>query len=74
MSRVQNGPETDREVMRVPLISRPTPLEAAPRLAQAIGLEPGDLWIKRDDRTGLGGGGKAQAGSLVDAQSRRRPA
>jgi D-cysteine desulfhydrase len=57
MSRVQNGPETDREVMRVPLISRPTPLEAAPRLAQAIGLEPGDLWIKRDDLTGLGGGG-----------------
>jgi len=43
--------------MRAPLISRPTPLEAAPRLAQAIGLEPGDLWIKRDDLTGLGGGG-----------------
>jgi L-cysteate sulfo-lyase len=35
----------------------PTPLEPAPRLAEAIGLRPGDLWIKRDDLTGLGGGG-----------------
>lgn len=35
----------------------PTPLEPAPRLARLLGLEPGDLWIKRDDLTGLGGGG-----------------
>ncbi|MGW2789671.1 D-cysteine desulfhydrase family protein [Streptomyces sp. NPDC001251] len=35
----------------------PTPMEPAPRLAEAIGLRAGDLWIKRDDRTGLGGGG-----------------
>ncbi|MFI9081771.1 pyridoxal-phosphate dependent enzyme [Streptomyces sioyaensis] len=35
----------------------PTPMEAAPRLATAIGLHPDDLWIKRDDLTGLGGGG-----------------
>ena len=35
----------------------PTPLEAAPRLAQAIGLGAADLWVKRDDLTGLGGGG-----------------
>jgi L-cysteate sulfo-lyase len=35
----------------------PTPLEAAPRLAPALGLGPDDLWIKRDDLTGLGGGG-----------------
>ena len=35
----------------------PTPVEAAPRLAVAIGLEPGDLSIKRDDLFGLGGGG-----------------
>jgi D-cysteine desulfhydrase len=33
----------------------PTPLEPAPRLAAALGLR--DLWIKRDDLTGLGGGG-----------------
>jgi L-cysteate sulfo-lyase len=33
----------------------PTPLESAPRLAAALGLE--ELWIKRDDLVGLGGGG-----------------
>ncbi|MDW6063248.1 pyridoxal-phosphate dependent enzyme [Streptomyces sp. FXJ1.4098] len=38
-------------------MSRPTPLEPAPRLARAVGLEPGDLWVKRDDLIGLGGGG-----------------
>lgn len=47
----------DPEVGRAYLISRPTPVEAAPRLARAIGLGPADLWIKRDDLTGLGGGG-----------------
>jgi L-cysteate sulfo-lyase len=35
----------------------PTPLEPAPRLAAALGLEKDRLWIKRDDLTGLGGGG-----------------
>ena len=35
----------------------PTPLEEAPRLASAIGLSRGRLWIKRDDLIGLGGGG-----------------
>ncbi|MFD0164426.1 D-cysteine desulfhydrase family protein [Streptomyces decoyicus] len=35
----------------------PTPLEPVPRLARALGLGPEDLWIKRDDLTGLGGGG-----------------
>ncbi|GAA0732992.1 D-cysteine desulfhydrase [Dactylosporangium roseum] len=35
--------------------SLPTPIEPAPRLAAAVGLER--LWIKRDDLTGLGGGG-----------------
>ncbi|MCC5479198.1 pyridoxal-phosphate dependent enzyme [Streptomyces sp. NPDC059680] len=41
----------------VPLGTFPTPVEPAPRLAAALGLEPEDLWIKRDDLTGLGGGG-----------------
>jgi 1-aminocyclopropane-1-carboxylate deaminase/D-cysteine desulfhydrase-like pyridoxal-dependent ACC family enzyme len=37
----------------------PTPLEAAPRLAESLGLE--QLWIKRDDLTGLAlGGNKAR--------------
>jgi D-cysteine desulfhydrase len=33
----------------------PTPLEPAPRLAATLGLP--QLWIKRDDLVGLGGGG-----------------
>jgi D-cysteine desulfhydrase len=44
-------------VEKVTLSAWPTPMEAAPRLAQVIGLGPEDLWIKRDDLTGLGGGG-----------------
>ncbi len=40
-----------------PLGTWPTPLEPAPRLASLLGLRPGDLWVKRDDLTGLGGGG-----------------
>lgn len=42
---------------RVLLGTYPTPVEPAPRLASALGLDPGDLWVKRDDLTGLGGGG-----------------
>src|ERR1700755_614293 len=34
----------------------PTPVEQAPRLAAAIGLGIDDVWVKRDDLTGLGGG------------------
>ncbi|MGW1607746.1 pyridoxal-phosphate dependent enzyme, partial [Streptomyces eurythermus] len=41
----------------VPLGTFPTPVEPAPRLAAALGLEPDDLWVKRDDLTGPGGGG-----------------
>jgi L-cysteate sulfo-lyase len=32
-------------------------VQVAPRLASALGLGADDLWIKRDDLTGLGGGG-----------------
>jgi L-cysteate sulfo-lyase len=42
---------------RVWLGTWPTPVEPAPRLAAEIGLNEGDLWIKRDDLSGLGGGG-----------------
>jgi L-cysteate sulfo-lyase len=38
----------------------PTPLEPLPRLTAALGVSPGggpELWIKRDDCTGLAGGG-----------------
>ena len=41
----------------IPLGTWPTPVEPAPRLAAAIGLAADALWIKRDDLTGLGGGG-----------------
>jgi len=43
--------------LRVSLGSWPTPLEPAPRLAAALGLDAEDLWIKRDDLGGLGAGG-----------------
>jgi D-cysteine desulfhydrase family pyridoxal phosphate-dependent enzyme len=42
---------------RVPLAHLPTPLEAMDRLGAALGMDPGALWVKRDDCTGLAGGG-----------------
>jgi D-cysteine desulfhydrase family pyridoxal phosphate-dependent enzyme len=42
---------------RVPLAHLPTPLERADRLGARLGMEPGALWVKRDDATGLAGGG-----------------
>ena len=51
-------PELER-VPRVELAMAPTPLQEAPRLATAIGLDR--LLIKRDDNTGLAlGGNKAR--------------
>jgi L-cysteate sulfo-lyase len=44
----------------VHLSSWPTPLEPAPRLAAALGLDPADLWIKRDDLTSFAGGNKVR--------------
>jgi 1-aminocyclopropane-1-carboxylate deaminase/D-cysteine desulfhydrase-like pyridoxal-dependent ACC family enzyme len=35
----------------------PTPVQPMDRLGSALGLGPGRLWVKRDDLTGLGGGG-----------------
>jgi L-cysteate sulfo-lyase len=48
---------TGHSTERISLGTFPTPLESAPRLAAAIGLRADRLWIKRDDLTGLGGGG-----------------
>jgi len=48
---------TTNSTQRACLGTWPTPVEPAPRLAAALGLRPDDLWIKRDDLTGLGGGG-----------------
>jgi D-cysteine desulfhydrase family pyridoxal phosphate-dependent enzyme len=41
----------------LPLAHLPTPLEQADRLGAALDMEPGALWVKRDDCTGLAGGG-----------------
>lgn len=46
--------------MRPPVdlgIPLPTPVQRLDRLAAALGLEPGRLLVKRDDLTGLAGGG-----------------
>ncbi len=44
----------------------PTPLEPADRLGAALRLEPGRLWVKRDDCTGLAtGGNKARKIELL---------
>jgi D-cysteine desulfhydrase family pyridoxal phosphate-dependent enzyme len=44
----------------------PTPLEPADRLGVALRLEPGRLWVKRDDCTGLAtGGNKARKLELL---------
>ena len=43
------------DITPITLGTWPTPLEPAPRLGTALGLD--ELWIKRDDLTGLGGGG-----------------
>ncbi|WP_369264045.1 D-cysteine desulfhydrase family protein [Streptomyces sp. R35] len=50
-------PSTGSTPPRARLGTWPTPLEPAPRLAGALGLGPDDLWVKRDDLIGLGGGG-----------------
>lgn len=48
----------------------PTPLERADRLGAALALRPGQLWIKRDDCTGLAtGGNKARKLGLLLADA-----
>lgn len=42
---------------RCPLAVTPTPLQPMARLGEALGFAPGALWVKRDDLTGLAGGG-----------------
>ncbi|MFE7043202.1 hypothetical protein ACFU9X_28310 [Streptomyces atratus] len=46
-----------RTSQRAVLGTRPTAPEPMPRPARAIGPGAGDLRVKRDDLTGLGGGG-----------------
>ena len=52
------SPLVPSDLPRVALATLPTPLVAAPRLSEAVGVE---VWIKRDDLTGLLlGGNKAR--------------
>jgi D-cysteine desulfhydrase len=52
-------PQRLASLARVRLAALPTPLQPARRLSEALGLE---LWLKRDDLTGLGlGGNKVRA-------------
>ena len=65
-------PELDR-LPRLQLAITPTPLQEAPRLAAAIGLDR--LLIKRDDNTGLAlGGNKARKLEFLVADARSKGA
>lgn len=44
-------------IPRFPLVTGKTPLEPMTRLEEALGRRAGTLWVKRDDTTGLAGGG-----------------
>lgn len=62
-------PETLEAISRLPLAQLPTPLEAAPRLGNAMGLPR--LYVKRDDCTGLAlGGNKARKLEYLFAEAR----
>ncbi len=45
------------DLPRLRLAATPTPVQRADQLAVALGLGQGRLWVKRDDLTGLAGGG-----------------
>ncbi|HVL82919.1 MAG TPA: pyridoxal-phosphate dependent enzyme, partial [Pseudonocardia sp.] len=58
------------DVPRVRLGTFPTPLQAAPRLSATVGTE---IWLKRDDLTGLGlGGNKVRGLEYLIADAERR--
>ena len=53
----RNATGSVRWVDRHRLAVTPTPLQPADRLGSELGFEPAMLWVKRDDLTGLAGGG-----------------
>ncbi|MDH4145332.1 MAG: pyridoxal-phosphate dependent enzyme [Acidimicrobiia bacterium] len=58
---------------RLDFAARNTPLEPADRLAVELGLARGALWVKRDDLTGLAGGGnKARKLEYLCADAQQR--
>lgn len=61
------------ELPRVPIAHLPTPLEFCPRLTEALGGP--EIWIKRDDCTGLAfGGNKTRQLEFVFADAQRQGA
>ena len=54
----------------VPLAFLPTPLHPLDRLSDALGVPGLRIWVKRDDQTGLAGGGnKARKLTLIVADA-----
>jgi 1-aminocyclopropane-1-carboxylate deaminase/D-cysteine desulfhydrase-like pyridoxal-dependent ACC family enzyme len=61
------------KIARYPLAHLPTPLEPLPRFSRA--LDGPDIWIKRDDCTGLAfGGNKARHNEFIVAEGQRKGA
>ena len=59
------------ELPRVPIAHLPTPLEFCPRLTKALGGP--EIWIKRDDCTGLAlGGNKTRQLEFIFAEAKRQ--
>jgi len=57
---------------RLQLAALPTPLQPCPRLSEELGV---DLWVKRDDLTGLAfGGNKTRHFEFIFAEARRQGA
>ena len=57
----------------VDLLARDTPLHRIDRLGEELGFAPGRLWMKRDDLTGIAGGGnKARKLEWLVADARDR--
>lgn len=48
---------THQPPQRFAVAVTPTPLQPMPRLGRELGFREGALWVKRDDLTGLAGGG-----------------
>lgn len=61
------------DIPRLSLAHSPTPIEPMPRLGKLLGTE--NLWVKRDDCTGLGlGGNKTRKLEYLMAQAREQDA
>lgn len=70
MCDTRTMPHAAGSLASVDFAARNTPLQRCDRLASALGLAPGHFWVKRDDMTGLvGGGNKARKLELLVAEA-----